>query len=309
MTHRPDAETTSGDVDILHHLGIVATDMNATIQRYERLGFRFTPLSLPQIQLAPGAAPEPVGVGNRCAIFEENYLEVLAIVSKERWSAITPAQRGPFDIDRPLRRYEGMHVLHFGADDIDVTHRRLRAQGTAASDVRPYQRPVDTLEGTALMRARCVSFPAHANPEALVQIAQHVTPELVLQPRYMSHPNGARGIVEVIVCSEDAASLAAKYALYTGRTAQRRDAVHVVELGRSRVVVADPADLGSELPGFAPPTTPHISGFVVRVDALARTREHLDRENVAFRVHRNRLMIDAGDAGGVTLLFEEGDAR
>jgi len=45
-----------------------------------------------------------------------------------------------------------------------------------------------------MMRARCLSFPHGSNPEALLQIAQHETPELVLQPRYMQHPNGAISI-------------------------------------------------------------------------------------------------------------------
>ncbi len=47
--------------------------MDTTIARYERLGFAFTPLSIPRIRLAP----EPIGAGNRTAIFAENYLEVL----------------------------------------------------------------------------------------------------------------------------------------------------------------------------------------------------------------------------------------
>ena len=37
----------AADADILHHVGLITRDMDATIAQYERLGFSFTPLTLP----------------------------------------------------------------------------------------------------------------------------------------------------------------------------------------------------------------------------------------------------------------------
>ncbi|APR80153.1 Hypothetical protein A7982_05500 [Minicystis rosea] len=88
-------------IDILHHLGLITRSMPATIERYERLGFRFTPLSLPRIPLHPGGEPQLLGVANRTAVFENNYLEVLAVTDAERWAQIPVSARGPFDIDPP----------------------------------------------------------------------------------------------------------------------------------------------------------------------------------------------------------------
>jgi hypothetical protein len=65
------------DIDIFHHVGLITRDMARLIARYEQLGFAFTPLSMPRIVLTPGGAPEMLGAGNRHAIFEDNYLEVL----------------------------------------------------------------------------------------------------------------------------------------------------------------------------------------------------------------------------------------
>ena len=45
-----------------------------------------------------------------------------------------------------------------------------------------------------MMKALAFSFPPQANPEGLIQIAQHLTPELVLQPRFMKHANGATNV-------------------------------------------------------------------------------------------------------------------
>src|SRR5271154_4651490 len=115
----------ANDVDNFHHLGIVSRDMEAAVRQYERLGFIFTPISIPKVPLAPGGAPESLGVANRCSIFQNSFLEMLGVIDAPRWASITVEQRGPFDIDRPMRRYEGLHVMHFGTDDIAATRARL----------------------------------------------------------------------------------------------------------------------------------------------------------------------------------------
>lgn len=95
----------NSDIHVLHHLGIISSNLEAAVEQYERLGFIFTPLTLPMIPLQAGANPEPIGAGNRCAIFRNNYLEILGVVDAGRWASITREQRGPFDLDAPLRRY------------------------------------------------------------------------------------------------------------------------------------------------------------------------------------------------------------
>ncbi len=59
----------TSDVNVLHHVGLISRDMDAVIDQYERLGFSFTPLSVPRIKLSPDGEPELLGAGNRTAIF------------------------------------------------------------------------------------------------------------------------------------------------------------------------------------------------------------------------------------------------
>src|ERR1700743_1727474 len=132
---------------VFHHVGLITHDRDKTIARYEQLGFVFTPLSLPRISLEPGKPPEPFGAGNRTAIFEENYLEVLAHTDLRLWNSTTPEQRGPYNLDVPLTRYEGLHVMHFGTDDLAGLHGRLPAQGVTCTDIRPFERNVDATSG------------------------------------------------------------------------------------------------------------------------------------------------------------------
>jgi hypothetical protein len=293
-----------------HHVGLITHDMNSTITRYERLGFFFTPLSLPRISLEPGTPPQPFGAGNRTAVFEENYLEVLAHTDLGLWNSTTPQQRGPFDIDVPLSRYEGMHVMHFGTDDISGLHDRLTAHGTACTEIRPFERNVDTPGGQQMMKARAFSFPPDAHPEGLVQIAQHLTPELVLQRRFMQHPNGARLVIESIVCTGEPEEYARKYGLYTGASPRRTGGHFAVDFGaRSRVTVVTPEQVHGIVPGSVAPADPSLVGFTVLVADLGHVADLLARNNVPFQTVGARLAVAAADACGCAVLFEAPSAQ
>ena len=150
----------SNEISTFHHLGISTRDMAAAVRQYERLGFMFTPMSIPKIPLKPGGPPEALGVANRCAIFQNNYLEMLGVIDATRWASITSEQRGPFDIDKLLQRYQGLHVMHFSTDDLDAVRSRLEKDCLHPSEIRPFQRPVDTPDGTKM----CAPEVCHSRP-------------------------------------------------------------------------------------------------------------------------------------------------
>lgn len=301
--------STTMTADFLHHVGLITRDMDATIAQYERLGFSFTPLTLPRIPMRPGGEPELLGAGNRTAVFTGNYLEVLAVVDEARWSSVTAQQRGPFDLDRPLARYEGLHVMHFGTDDIDALHARLTTHGVPNGGIHPYQRAVDCEDGPRPMRARAMGFPPEANPEALVQIAQHLTPELVFQRRYQHHDNGATGIVEITVCTDDPDDLAATYSRYTGHEYIREGGVLTIPLGRSSVRVVAPEALGDLIPGAKPPAVPSLIGFTVTVADLDATHALLTDRGVPFDAIDDSLLVPATHAAGAVVSFTGGGTR
>jgi hypothetical protein len=300
----------TGDIDIIHHIGLIASNMDALVARYEKLGFAFTPLSMPSIVLRPGGAPEPLGAGNRCAIFSNNYLEVLGVVDKPRWDSITKEQRGPFDIDPPLARYQGLHVLHFGAVDIEIVRARCVPHGIPCSDIRLFQRPVDTPSGSQTMKAKYMFFPQAGNLPSLTQVAQHLTPVLVLQARYMKHRNGAKSVAETIICAGDPDDVAQQYARYAGREVERKRDFHIVDLGHSRIVIVGPASLGAVLHGAVPPTLPFLAGFTVATESVDTTRQILRAADVPFAEHGGRVIVAAEYAFGSAILFEpQGAAR
>jgi hypothetical protein len=193
--------------------------------------------------------------------------------------------------------------MHFGTDDIDAIHARLTAEGVPNGGVRPYQRTVDTADGPRPMRARAMGFPPQANPEALVQIAQHLTPELVFQERYRQHANGATGIVEITVCGDAPERLATTYGTYTGHRHTRDGAVFTVDLGRSSVRVVAPDALPGLIPSAQPPAVPSLVGFTVTVADLDATRALLVDRGVPFDTPDHTVLVPAAHAAGATVSF------
>lgn len=60
------------DITIINHVGLLVSDPEAAVARYEQLGFRFAPLSDVKFALEPGANTQRIGAGKRDAIFEKN---------------------------------------------------------------------------------------------------------------------------------------------------------------------------------------------------------------------------------------------
>ena len=66
------------DIDNINHVGMVVRDLKATVARFEAMGFQLTPFSAHSGAWKPGEQVQRFGSGNRCVMFANNYLEILA---------------------------------------------------------------------------------------------------------------------------------------------------------------------------------------------------------------------------------------
>jgi hypothetical protein len=290
--------------DILHHVGLINHSLERSASQYEKLGFTLTPLSLPKVPLTPGGIPEILGAGNRHAIFQHNYLELLGIVDPERWAAVTVEQRGPYDLDVPLSRYEGLHVMHFGTDHIEKVKERLDKQAIPSSPIKAFQRNVQTENGERTMKARTIHFPPASNPEGLLQVAQHDTPELIFQDRYMHHRNGAIALTEIIVVTEDPAGHMGKYEQYSGHKGRNiAEGYFQVNLGHAKITIVDPPNLDYILPGYKVPHLPFLAAFTIRTASLQLVRNVLSEANISFAERNGSILVYPENACGSAILF------
>ena len=283
-----------GDIDILHHVGLVVRDLDAAVAAYEKLGFVFSALSMHKGSRNPGEPEVAFGTGNRCAIFRRNFVEIVAHVVKDRWD---------FGITGFLERYEGLHIICFGADDAAVVDARLSEAGIATSGVIALQRDVETPDGIRTAKMACVHFKADM-PEGLVQAAQHRTPEYILQPNLMAHPNRAVMLTEIVLCVEDPDEYAAKYVRLTDQAAERRGRARVVALPTSQVTIVAPDDLAKLILGGAPPVLPFMAGFGVACEDLDVVRRILDDRGVPSEAVEGRIVVPAQAACGAAVIFE-----
>lgn len=295
---------TNNSINILHHVGVINKDLTNLATCYEKLGFLLTPVSTPKITIDSNNSPISLGVSNRHAIFRNNYLELLGITDMEAWSRLPKEKLGPYNIDRPLSRYEGLHVMHFGTNDIAYVKAQLTEKNISCSGIKQFQRNVLTSDGEKTMKAQSIFFPDELTPEGLVQVAQHDTPELVFQPQYMTHPNSALELTEITLCCEDIQECATRYSRITGhRINEITENCYSINLGYSRIRIVTPREFQRIVPDYKLVTLPFMAAFTVKTYKLDQARGVLRNNAVPFVEYNSSIIVGKEDAGGCAVIF------
>src|ERR1700761_5497755 len=165
-------------------------DMDRAANLMSQLGFTLTPRGY-----------HSLGSINHLMMFEHDYLELVGLPSGT-------------DILRKdvLESPRGLNGLVFKADDIDACLGELRTSGVAMLEPQSFSRPV-TIDGVEhLARFRTVRTAPELFAAGRVYYCQHFTPELVWHRPWMSHPNGVRGLSELVGVSTDIETDVAHYA-------------------------------------------------------------------------------------------------
>ncbi|MGP3937884.1 VOC family protein [Nonomuraea sp. KM88] len=308
------------DIDGLHHVGHLVRDMDQALDRYRRLGFSLPGPAYPVL----GEPPEPFGVGNTHAYFPGNFVELVTVAGSgrvpgdarliplkapsERLTALKEAVRGTAaNLEACLRRFEGVHILMFDAQDIDGAAARLAAARVGHGGVHAAQRPVETADGTRMEPVRYLEIdgigPGRV-PEGRVGLAANDRASAGI-----SHPNGAHGLVECVLCVADDALDEAerRYERYLGRTARRDGPVRVFELGgEARVTLAAASGLDELLPGESAAALPGFVAYAVGVNDAARTERLLRAGGIPLgRTSAGELVVPARAAFGAAIIFRE----
>lgn len=285
------------DIDSINHVGMAVRDLDTATRRFEAMGFMLTPYSPHSAAWKPGEAVKPQGSGNRCIMLPHNYLEVLASEDPAR-----PAER----IETFLRRHQGAHIICFNSETPEAIDRRLVASGIRTSGVIPLQREIDTPEGVRTAKFQRVQFAPDDSPEGYIQVARHLTPEYIYQPRYTAHANGATLLSDTLVVSDDVEHFAAKYGRYLGVPAVREGNAWRFRFALGdRLTLISWRDVPDWLPGTLMAPLPCIAGVAFRVPDLASQRARLAAAGFTVREAGERMLVPAEEASGVAVLFEQ----
>jgi hypothetical protein len=256
----------------LDHVAHFVRDPDAARQALTRCGFAPTPFSV-QVNAEPSGGQRPTGTGNVTAMFERGYTEVLFKTSD------TPLSR---EFDAMLEQHPGLHLAAFAVADAEAAHRRLAANGFRVRDLVNMSRPADTETGKDTASFTIARVEPGVMSEGRIQILTHHTEQTVWQKRWLSHPNSAIGLIDVVIAVADVDEAAERFARFTGRTAERTSGGAVLHLDRGGVYLVGYDRITERVPEVPITKLPFMAGYAVQVRSLAAAETAVDRADLEW---------------------------
>jgi hypothetical protein len=282
---------------LIDHIIICVHDLASAERSLQTLGFKLTPTGV-----------HPFGTSNHLAMFENNFLELLAVTDP---AAVPAAAPGRFSFAAHhqdfLARAEGMAMLALYSADANADAARFAADGIGAYAPFGFGRDA-VLPGGATAR---VQFSlAFATDPAMPGIAfftcqQHHAPELFWKPDYQRHPNGALRVVEVVMSSPEPAKHRVFLERLTGHAAELAQGRLTVGTADDRITVLDRQEIARRLPGSAAHDFPRFCAARLAVGDLDATARELKRNGVDVQITDGVLLVPPAAAHGLALEFVE----
>lgn len=161
----------------------VGYQMDEAEPRFQALGFYLTERGF-----------HSLGSINHAMMFGTDYLELIGLPASAKGiiSGRPDVQNAPI----------GINGLVFKSDDVDETYSHLQSIGMAAEPPKSFGRPVELDGRTSQAKFRTVTVASDAFLGGRVYFCEHITPELVWQPDWHTHVNGATSIPEFTIVSK-----------------------------------------------------------------------------------------------------------
>jgi Glyoxalase-like domain len=274
----------------LDHVAHFVADPERASRALARAGFAPTPVSV-QVNPDPaGGPPRPTGTGNVTCMLDRGYLEILFK------TADTPLGR---EFDAAMARYRGVHLAAFAVADASATHARLAKSGFRMQPLVAMQRPVETADGADIAAFNVVRVAPGEMPEGRIQALTHLTERTVWQPRWLAHPNGAVGLLDVVIAETDVAEAAGRFRRFLDRDADANKFGPAFHLDRGRVQLVEAASLARLLPGLAIPDLPFMAAYAIAAASLEQAAACLQAGKVAFERQARHVIARFPDDLGV----------
>ena len=281
----------NGIIGIDH--GVLAVrDLRAAQVTYRRLGFTLT----------PRRRFEGWGTANHSAMMEHDFIELLGIIDPGKYT--TPG------LEEFLQQREGLMAIALLSHDIDAARAEMKQSGLNPSDLNELEITLEMVDVPIQQRFRWLILPPEATPEIYVFVVQQLTPELMRQPDFLIHENGAKRIdnIKVIVGREPATLRPAYEKLFGAGACTSMDKALRVATGRGDLVFMDPDGFANRYPdasAIAAADLPNIAAMRIAVEDLDRLRLHFDGAGVAYASSGDRVSVPAEEACGVLLEFAQ----
>ena len=274
----------------LDHVVITVNDLDAAAANWRALGFTVSPR---------GTHSAHMGTGNYTIMFDDDYLELLGVLTEQPHNEPTRAY---------LARREGIERAAFTAVNAAAGVAELQARGIAGTGPVDFGRPVTLPDGRETMaRFSTFNWPIEERPgDMRIFACQHHTRGAVWIPQLQQHANTATGIARVELLSRDPLAAARHMGRLIDREPQAQpDGAWCVPSGSSRadfVFLSRPV-LAARYPGVDVAGLPDegAAALVLRVADSARAREALGR--VPVSACGDKWVVPASHANGLMLVL------
>jgi hypothetical protein len=282
----------------LDHAIHVVRDLDAVGALYERLGFKV------------GARNKhPWGTANRIVQLPGFFVEILGVAEPEK---ILPMSAGTFSFgafnrDFLARKGEGLAGLVLESEDAAADKAVFDQAGFGGFAPLVFARQAVRADGSETEVGFSIAFARDpASPEVAFFTCKQKAPENFWSPELQRHANGAEAIAAAVFVAENPTD----HHIFLEAFSGSRD-VHASSLGlrvptsRGAILAFDRRGLDDVLGLPAPPDEGlRLAALVFRVGSLAATKALLERNGVAHREHRERLVVGPETAHGAALVFE-----
>jgi hypothetical protein len=286
--------TVEGPIAGIDHALIGVADLEHARESFERLGF--TP--------SPRGRHIGWGTGNYTIMFEHDYVELLGVIDPTQYI---------HGLDKFLETGEGLLNVALATKDANASHQWLLQQGIDAALPEHLQRLLEGEEGDETLQFNNIHLPSDLTPGLKTFACEHLTPEKLRQPSWLSHPNGANGITEVTIVMESLEGVREAYARLFGEDAvagEERKGNITVDTGQDELWFVTPKtfperhydkNIDASLP------LPRLAALTLSVADPQVTAMYLTGQQVAFeRDSTGAVIVSSEEACGTFLVFAEG---
>ncbi len=188
----------------LDHVGVVGSSIELLRREWQAKGFFVTEPE--ELMALDPKTSRRVSLGQHSChiILQQGYIELTAV------NAVTPSHH----LFPWIRNTESLGIIAIGTNDIQAVHARVAQADVPAGTIARASRPIHygARRGAALFTWFALS--AESTPEALLCFVRNERPHLIYQPEVQRHPNGARTLESVIICSHEPEAVARRYSGY-----------------------------------------------------------------------------------------------
>ncbi|MGI9436592.1 MAG: VOC family protein [Geminicoccaceae bacterium] len=270
----------------IDHAIIGVRDLEEAKQTFERLGFRTT----------PRGRHVGWGTANHCVMFDHDYIELLGIIDPKAFTN---------NLDSFLEDHEGLLSVALGTSNPEATRTAWHDADLHPAEVADLGR---LLEPDTELRFKNVMLDTKATHGLPLFACAHLTSDLMRQPGWTEHPNGAIGINAITVVAGEPGSFVEPMSRIFGETKlTETDSTLAVHTGHGVILFATPDDFDMLHPELnAEPGTDEarLAVLSIRARDLKGVADWLDSAEIPYRSEAGGTIgVGAEHARGVMLEF------